>query len=106
MGRVSLNKLKSVEEFVEEIISYTKVLPENPKPIDLFPWSNLKNKKKWKNKNRLRKKFIKHPLKYMSYNNIRKEYTQKILSKVMSIELEHVINREGIARRIFNVKEI
>jgi len=60
----------------EEALPYGELIPVRlPKQLQsvhdfilLLPWSNLKNKKKWKHNKKLIKKFCKHINKYVPYS--------------------------------------
>lgn len=95
--------MEEIVEMVEKLSNIKYVLPDDPKFMDLLPYTWIKNKKHWKNKNRLRNKFI-HNLRRYTYKEVYKEYTWKLLTNAFSGCINGIMNHKGIARQI--LKEV
>jgi hypothetical protein len=103
--RIAVNN-KDKANVISSILSEEvkkNVLPFSPKSADLLPYVRLNVKR-----SRLRKKFIKNPLRYRDRmpKVIVKEYTSKLLAKALSGTVWETLNRESFARKVLMIEPL
>lgn len=92
MINISLKKCNNIKGL--STTPETLNLPEDW--ILLLPWSVIKRKKKWKNKRRLIKKFIKNPRRYIPIDLILiyENYKEKLIRLAYEKGLQQIMEEE------------